>query len=262
MSQQGEYLRTRQQQVRNSKIGGGVLTVVVNSALVSFCCLTGFTYLDPPPPEQEEILIEFEREENEPVRQIWNGTAPKVEEPDRTKPIELVKQSEGIAEGTRENLAQESDVDDFGDVETVKPAEKEIDRRSLFRNPNNKSDKDTLAPQTGKISEDVSAGHPKGNTTSGKTTGAPNARLKGRSVNGTLPRPNYSVQKSGKVVVKIWVDNYGNVQKAVAGAEGSTVTDKNLWNAARKAALGAHFNMDAEAPALQEGTITYIFKLD
>ena len=146
----------------------------------------------------------------------------------------------------------------------LKPAEKEIDRRSLFRNPNNKSDKDTLAPQTGKISEDVSAGHPKGNTTSGKTTGAPNARLEGRSVNGTLPRPNYSVQESGKVVVKIWVDNYGNVQKAVAGAEGSTVTDKNLWNAARKAALGAHFNIntDVDAPALQEGTITYIFKLD
>ena len=57
-------------------------------------------------------------------------------------------------------------------------------------------------------------------------------------------------------------DNYGNVQKAVAGAEGTTVTDKTLWQAARKAALGAHFNMSAEAPPLQQGTITYIFKLD
>ena len=71
-----------------------------------------------------------------------------------------------------------------------------------------------------------------------------------------------SVQESGIVVVDIWVDNYGNVQKAVAGAEGTTVTDKTLWQAARKAALGAHFNMSGDAPALQKGTITYIFKLN
>ena len=80
-------------------------------------------------------------------------------------------------------------------------------------------------------------------------------------MNGTLPRPSYPVQATGTVVVDIWVDNYGNVQKAVAGAEGTTVTDKDLWNAARKAALGAHFNMSAEAPAMQKGTITYIFRL-
>jgi TonB family protein len=83
----------------------------------------------------------------------------------------------------------------------------------------------------------------------------------GRSVNGTLPRPSYGVQADGKVVVKIWVDQYGNVTKAQAGVEGTTATDKTLWQAAYKAALGAHFNMDATAPALQEGTITYIFRM-
>ena len=65
----------------------------------------------------------------------------------------------------------------------------------------------------------------------------------------------------GKVVVKIWVDQYGNVTKAQAGVEGTTATDKTLWQAAYKAALGAHFNMDASAPPLQEGTITYIFRI-
>ncbi len=89
----------------------------------------------------------------------------------------------------------------------------------------------------------------------------PNAKLAGRSVNGSLPRPHYTVQKDGIVVVEIWVDNYGNVQKAVAGAEGTTVTDKTLLQAARKAALGAHFNMSADAPALQKGTITYTFTI-
>ena len=89
----------------------------------------------------------------------------------------------------------------------------------------------------------------------------PNAKLSGRSVNGTLPKPVSNIQTSGKVVVDIWVDTYGNVQKAVAGTEGTTVTDKKLWQAARKAALGAHFNMSADAPALQKGTITYVFTM-
>ena len=52
-----------------------------------------------------------------------------------------------------------------------------------------------------------------------------------------------------------------NLYKAQAGVEGTTATDKTLWQAAYKAAMGAHFNMDASAPALQEGTITYIFKM-
>jgi hypothetical protein len=113
-----------------------------------------------------------------------------------------------------------------------------------------------------KPSDNLKAGHALGNTSIGETLGEPNAKLAGRSVNGTLPRPSYGVQAAGKVVVEIWVDNYGNVQKAVPGAEGTTVNDKTLWQAARKAALGAHFNMSADAPALQNGTITYIFKLN
>lgn len=87
------------------------------------------------------------------------------------------------------------------------------------------------------------------------------AKLSGRSVNGILPKPVYSSEASGKVVVDVWVDNYGNVQKAVAGVEGTTSSDKNLWQAARKAALGVHFNMDADAPALQKGTIAYVFNI-
>jgi TonB family protein len=71
----------------------------------------------------------------------------------------------------------------------------------------------------------------------------------------------YNVQESGDVIVTIWVDNYGNVVRAVPGGDGTTVTDKALWAAARKAALETHFNMSADAPAMQEGTITYHFKL-
>lgn len=82
-----------------------------------------------------------------------------------------------------------------------------------------------------------------------------------RNVIGSLPRPTYNAQVEGVVVVQVKVDQYGNVTEAIAGAEGTTVENKTLWTAARNAALKAHFNMDANAPVLQTGTITYIFKL-
>ncbi|MBQ3607112.1 MAG: hypothetical protein II991_02330 [Bacteroidales bacterium] len=257
------YLQERERQEKRSRATGIVLTSVMHAGLAASLFVTGFTYLDPPPPEKEMILIEFDQPEIETPRQIWNGTRPQAEEPDPTKPTNLVQQSEAQNEGTETNEAPEAQVDDFGDVDIKDPApKKEIERRALFRTADNKTSKDTLAAQTAReVSDALKAGHAQGNTRTGETSGEPNAKLAGRSVNGTLPRPSYNVQASGKVVVAIWVDNYGQVQKAVPGVEGTTVSDKNLWQAARKAALGAHFNMSADAPPMQEGTITYIFNL-
>ena len=55
---------------------------------------------------------------------------------------------------------------------------------------------------------------------------------------GSIPKPSYSIQKEGTVVVQIKVDQYGNVTEAIAGVEGTTVTDKALWQAARNAEKG------------------------
>ena len=242
---------------------GVALTAVLHAGLAACLFVTGFTYLDPPPPEKEMFLIEFEEPKIEKPKQTWNGTRPQAENPDPTKPINLVQKSEAQHVGTKTNEAPEAKVDDFGDVDVKDPEpKKEIDKRALFRTADNKTKKDTLAAQTARdVSDALKAGHSLGNTRTGETSGEPNAKLAGRSLDGTLPRPSYNVQASGKVVVEIWVDNYGQVQKAVAGVEGTTVSDKTLWQAARKAALGAHFNMSADAPALQQGTITYIFNL-
>lgn len=257
------YLQERERQEKRSRATGAVLTAVLHTGLAGCLFFTGLTYLDPPPPEKEMVLIEFDEPEIEKPRQIWNGTRPQAMNPDPSQPINLVQQSEAQNEGTKTNEAPEAQVDDFGDIDIKDPApKKEIDRRALFRAADNKTQKDTLAAQTAReVSDALKAGHAQGNTKTGETSGEPNAKLAGRSIDGTLPRPSYNVQASGKVVVAIWVDNYGQVQKAVPGVEGTTVSDKTLWQAARKAALGAHFNMSADAPALQEGTITYIFNL-
>jgi TonB family protein len=125
-----------------------------------------------------------------------------------------------------------------------------------------KKDNSATTPHSAaEAGEGFKAGQPDGNAKEGKTEGTANAHLKGRTVLGTLPKPEYASQMAGTVVVTIKVDQYGNVTEAIPGAEGTNVTDKNLWNAARNAAMKAHFNMAADAPALQTGTITYIFKL-
>ena len=92
-----------------------------------------------------------------------------------------------------------------------------------------------------------------------KITGKPSAHVNGRNTVGNIPCPENTSQDNGIVVVDIWVDNYGTVQKAVTGADGTTTSSRTLWSAARKAAVETHFNMDSDAPALQKGTITYIF---
>ena len=258
---EGQYIREREMQERRSRISGGVLTVVIHAVLIGCFFVSGFTYLDPPPPEKEQILIDFEEVEIKKPQQRRDGTRPRAEEP--SKEIKLTQQSEAQHIGAKANEAPEATVGDKGDVEVPEPPrEKPIDRRALFSAANNKTEKDTLAAQTAReVTDALKAGHALGNTQTGETRGEPKAKLAGRTVNGTLPRPSFGVQAEGTVVVDIWVDNYGQVQKAVAGAEGTNVTDKTLWQAARKAALGAHFNMSADAPALQKGTITYIFRI-
>lgn len=256
-----QYIRERDRQSKVSRTTGVVLTVSVHACLIACCFFSGFTYLDPPPPEKEQILIEFEEVEIKKPKQTWRGTSPRAEVP--SKEINLVQQSQAQNLGTKTNEAPEATIGNQGDIEVPEPPrEKPIDRRALFAAADNKTEKGTLAAQTAReVTDALKAGHALGNTETGETRGEPKAKLAGRTVNGTLPRPSFGVQAEGTVVVDIWVDNYGQVQKAVAGAEGTNVTDKTLWQAARKAALGAHFNMSADAPALQKGTITYIFKL-
>lgn len=91
--------------------------------------------------------------------------------------------------------------------------------------------------------------------------GTANIYLQDRKLVGTLPKPSYNSQAEGIVVVQVKVDQYGTVTEAIPGAEGTTTKDKTLWNASRSAALKAHFNQSPNAPALQTGTITYVFKL-
>ena len=258
------YLRTRIEQDKRSRVIGIGLTLAIHAAILLLCVFTGLKYLDPPPPETS-FLIDFEEEiqEKEIPIPARIGRQPQAEEVDRSKPVELVQKAESPYVNDRPNRTPATKPDPHGDVEVPTPVQEEpkLDPRASFPGMSKTESTATTPHAAAEAGEGFKAGQPDGNTPSGKTEGSANAHLKGRRVEGTLPRSTYSAQKEGTVVVQIKVDQYGNVTEAVPGVEGTTVTDKALWTAARNAAMKAHFNMSAEAPAIQMGTITYKFKL-
>lgn len=240
---------------------GIVFTVVVHIGITVTGFVSGLKYMYPPP-EEQAMLIDFSEDVAEiPEQEI--SSQPSAPEANLDEDIKLVQASQAQEQGTKTNEAPEAVNDDFGDVEKPQPPrKKEIDRRALFHAADNKTEKDTLAAQTAaKVSEALKAGHAQGNIRTGNTDDEPVAHLAGRQVLGGLQKPDFTVQQAGKVVVRIKVDQYGKVLEAVPGVQGTTVTDKTLWEAAKTAALKASFNMSSDAPAVQEGTITYIFRL-
>jgi colicin import membrane protein len=107
-------------------------------------------------------------------------------------------------------------------------------------------------------------GDPNGSTTSnGNGLGSSgNWSLAGRSLQGSLPKPSYKLQKEGIVVVEIAVNRNGKVMSASPILRGSTTQDSQLWKLAKEAALKAQFNANPTAQAKQVGTITYKFVLN
>ncbi len=100
-----------------------------------------------------------------------------------------------------------------------------------------------------------------GGSGSGNQGTGPSFSLAGRSAK-SLPRPKYPGNDEGTVVVKITVDKNGKVTSAEPGVQGTTIMNQQFWNEAKQAALRASFNVDQNAPAFQQGTITYRFVLD
>lgn len=252
----------RSKSERTGLIIGIVMTVGLHLSALAFVSVSSLKYIYPPPQEQS-MLIDFSVEA-EAYTEPSQGREPQAEEVDLERPVELAQRSESPEVSDRQNLTPETREDDFGDVDAPAPEvekEPELDPRAAFPGMAKKDTTLTAQHAASEASEAFKAGQAEGNTDKGRSNGKPNAHVRGRNIVGNVPRPVYNIQESGTVVVDIWVDNYGNVVKAVPGGDGTTVTNTTLWNAARKAAMETHFNMNADAPSMQEGTITYYFNL-
>ena len=85
--------------------------------------------------------------------------------------------------------------------------------------------------------------------------------LAGRTLGaGGLPRPAYSVQEEGRIVVNITVDSKGNVISADIG-RGTNITNNTMRTSALEAARKAKFNT-ITGNNNQSGSITYNYKFN
>lgn len=254
--------------MHNPKKGMAVglgLTAAVHICVLLVLAFNGLTYLYPPP-EESSFVIDF-TEQEQTILETEHGEEPASEEVDPEEPVELTQESESPVEADVPNTASDSEPDKFGDVDIPEPEPEKpvINQKALFPGMGRKDSEASSAHSSKEADKHFKDGQADGNARNGETEGKSNAHLQGRKVVGGLVKPEFDRQESGVVVVTIWVDPYGNVRNAVAGAPGTTVTDKTLLTEARNAAMKTHFskltNITQDTPELQEGRITYIFKL-
>lgn len=107
-------------------------------------------------------------------------------------------------------------------------------------------------------------GNPFGNSDQGPTEGVGgygSFNLNGRSIGGggQLPRPSYTAQIEGRIVIDITVDPKGDVISAEIG-RGTNIDDASMRRSAIEAARRAKFNK-ITGTNNQSGTITYRYTL-
>ena len=105
-------------------------------------------------------------------------------------------------------------------------------------------------------------GSPQGDSDRGANTGAGgygDFSLAGRSLVGSLPRPAYSVQEEGLIVIDITVDRNGHVIFFAIG-KGTNIDNATMRQSALEAAKKAKFNT-ISGNENQSGKITYRYYL-
>lgn len=182
-----------------------------------------------------------------------------------SKPVPSSDNTEKIStQNTEEAIKISNKKSDNKVVTETKPTEEKpkdkINPLALFNT--NKSGKNGGSEgETGKPGDQGNKfGNPNAQNHTGNpgAGGGPSFSLKGRNAK-TLPKPDYNSNEQGTVVVKIWVNNQGEVTRVEAGQRGTTTSDRGLWKMAENAAMRSRFSPDSDAPEDQTGTITYKF---
>ena len=235
------------------KLIGLIVSIVAHGLLILCLLLMGLRYPDPPPPE---LGVEMDMGEFSDV-----GT-----------------DSEHAAEGG-EDLSSESSYANDDNNELTQQSEDVplVSKKTPSPTKNKKKPKDNVKPQSEETKIDQNALFTKGRVKkgSGGSTGVGEGSGKGSGGEGggsgisfslagrgskSLPGPTATSPENGNIVVEIRVDQEGNVVSAKAGVRGTTLWDTNLWRRCEQAAKKSKFTAKPDAPELDPGTITYIFR--
>lgn len=260
-------------------------TIIFHTIIVLLVVFFGYS-TPLPLPSEEGILVNFGTDD-----EGLGETEPKYSEPIEKQAVNKESEQELAEEAVSDETNDGNITQDFEEAPVVKEQAKKEEKKvaKTETKPKQQAEEKTEEKQEQKVNElalfpgrdrnsDSSSGegetqgdgnqgyktgsvdsdnHTGGNSTGGNGT---DYSLSGRNPE-SIPKPEYTIQIDGKVVVEITVDKNGVVTDAVPGVKGSTTLDANLLAAAKRAALKAKFDRNPDAPAFQKGTITYYFKL-
>ena len=94
--------------------------------------------------------------------------------------------------------------------------------------------------------------------TNGRVAVTAKVKVENRYVSGKTYVPNVTSGPIGVVVVNVSMDNIGIVGSASIGS-GTTITDEDILDLCKEAALKTSFSYNPDAPRKSVGTITYTF---
>ncbi len=215
------------------KLYGGVAAALYAVVVAAALLLTYIPITITEIPEM--MVIEIEQIEPEPPRPVVRTEAPRHER----------------LSSTNENSQQVSGTDQTTQT---------VNRRAIFRSNSDGVDEpeDVGNPYANEGEENLASGDGGGLNPVGNDQ--LDEGLRGRGLVGNLPVPSYPGSASGKIVIRVAVDQNGRVTSAAYEAKGSTSSDAALIAAAIEAAKRARFTESRSF--VQGGTITYNFRLN
>lgn len=221
------------EQDSNSKRYGAI-------AAALYCIVLGAAMLwvnvrVPVPVENEMLIIEIEEMEREKPKPVVSTQSPRHEH----------------LSSTTQNSQQVSGTDQ----ET-----RTVNSRAIFHSNKGGADEpeDVGNPYAKEADENRASGTGGGLNTIGNDQ--LDEGLRGRGLVGNLPVPSYPGNSGGKIVIRVAVNQHGQVTSAAYEPKGSTSSDAALIAAAIEAAKRARFTESRSF--MQGGTITYNFKLN
>jgi len=250
----------------------GLIGTVLLHGLILLCLLFfGFTKSEPIPKENEGLTVNFGNVDEaaglfEPAGEAINTESEAIPEPTpETKPEKaLITQSSEPSISLDDKKEKQKDQA----IQKEKQLQKEQNQKvATIRNQaanafgtSTGKGKSQGTASTGTGNQGNPKGDPQSKNTAGGGTGYGNFSLNGRSLNGDLPHPSFSIQEEGVVVVQITVHPKGNVIASSISLKGTNTDNSILRNAALRAAKQARFNT-IDGSQSQSGTITYRFRL-
>lgn len=176
------------------------------------------------------------------------------------KPTKVVEAPKPKPEQVKEETVTQ-DTEEAPAIEEPKPKEEpKVNERALFKPVNHPVEQQS---SEGNTETPGDQGNPNGGQNianyegQGGAGGGPSYDLGGRNAK-SLPRPSSDFNEEGTIVVDIWVDRDGRVQRAEVG-KGTNISNARMRETAKQAALQSVFAPDKNAVELQRGTITYKF---